>query len=437
MIFSLRLNPDCSVDKQMNFKSYSSILTGTVIAQLINLGSLLIFTRIYGPSDFGFYQIYFSAFNVLLMVACYRYEVALLNVREGPELNILIRLILCLCLANAVILGICVIFFGDFFAVKFKIPMVMLYILPFALVVGGAYQASIYLPIRDRRYSLAGAHKVSQASGFFLAGLVLASFSISNFGLIIADIFGRIFGFVRILLSYARSTEGLLGNWKSIETKKYLECAKANIDSLTLIFPGTLMSSLVPLLLPLFLVNQYSIEILGQYSLVERFLIAPCAILSAAISQVITGDFSAQVRAKSFGLQRQYRKLVAFLVAMSSLVAVFCWFFIPTIFYFFFGEEWLVAGNLAKYSILYVATTLVVAPMSMLLVVSGRRWHQLMWEVMRFIFMVGFFHMLNFYFSVSVEFALLLLGMAVAFCYVIFLIIVDQAMAGIDRMHAS
>lgn len=421
----------------MNFKSYSHILTGTVIAQLINIASLLVFARLYGPSDFGFYQIYFSVINVLMMVACYRYEVALLTVREGPQLNILVRLILCLCLANAVILCVCTMMFGDFFAVKLKMPKLLLYILPFALVLGGVYQALSFLPIRNQRYSLAGAHKISQASGFFGAGLFLANFSISNAGLIIGDIFGRLLATGHILIAYVKSSELFLGKWEPIETKKYLECAKANIDSLIFIFPGTLMSSLVALLLPLFLANQFSIETLGQYSLVERFLVAPCTILAVAISQVVTGDFSAQVRAKSSGLQRQYRRIVAFLVSMSSLFAVFCWFSIPTIFYFLFGEEWAVAGNLAKYLILYVATVLVASPVNMLLIVSGRKWQQLKWEVMRFVFMTGFFLTLKFYFSASLEFALLSLGVAVALCYGIFLIMVDQAMAEMDRTHGN
>ena len=105
----------------MNFKSYSTILSGTVIAQLINIVSLLVFARLYEPSDFGLYQIYFSVMNVLLMVACYRYEVSLLNVQEGSDLNILVRLIFYLCLLNAVILCILIMAFGDFFETRFKI----------------------------------------------------------------------------------------------------------------------------------------------------------------------------------------------------------------------------------------------------------------------------------------------------------------------------
>lgn len=421
----------------MNFKSYSTILSGTVIAQLINIVSLLVFARLYEPSDFGLYQIYFSVMNVLLMVACYRYEVSLLNVQEGSDLNILVRLIFYLCLLNAVILCILIMAFGDFFETRFKIPKSALYIFPFALVFGGIYQALSYFPIRNQHYSLAGSHKISQASGFLGIGLILGNSSISHIGLIFGDMFGRLFATVHILISYVKSSELFPFKREPIKIKKYLNSARKNIDSLTFIFPGTLLSSLVALMLPLYLANQFSIDILGQYSLVERFLLAPCTILAVAISQVVTGNFAAQVRAKSPGLQRRYRDLVAFLIVMSSLFAIFCWFFIPTIFYFFFGEEWTVAGNLAKYSIFYVAVVLVASPVNMLLIVSGKQWQQLIWEIFRFVLMAGFFLTLNLYVDFSLENALISLGAVSGFCYLIFLIAVDKVMAEIDQAYSN
>jgi len=415
-------------------RSYSVIVFGTAIAQAINLVSLFVFSRIYEPSDFGAYQLYFSILNVLLMIACFRYEVALLKVKDG-SVGILFGLIFFLCSINTVFCILIVLLLRDFLSLNLNVPILVLYILPLALMLGGIHQASIYQPIRDRRYRLAGAHKVSQSGAFFGVGLVLAYSSISGVGLIISDVMGRVFSVANIFFAYKKSTNVFLAQLKSIDFKKYTECAKQNLESVTLIFPGTLISSLVAIMLPLFLANQYSIDTLGQYSLVERFVIAPITIFSVAISQVITGDFSDKVRKKSKDLQRMFRKLVIVLIITACFISAFCWFLMPAIFGFAFEEKWSIAGELAKYSAPYLVAVMIATPVNMLLIILGKNIYQLIWEVIRFLVVSGFFLLVSCYLSLPLNNALLALGTVYLFCYAIFIFLVDKAMGEMDSFN--
>ncbi|MGB4183347.1 MAG: oligosaccharide flippase family protein, partial [Dethiobacteria bacterium] len=54
------------------------LITGNVAAQLITIGAMPIFTRMYTPDDFGIYQLFVSITSVLIVVAALQYDMAIM-----------------------------------------------------------------------------------------------------------------------------------------------------------------------------------------------------------------------------------------------------------------------------------------------------------------------------------------------------------------------
>lgn len=408
------------------------MLSGTAVSQMINICSLLIFTRLYTPNDFGQYYIYFSVVNVLLMVACYRYELVILTVPPGRKLYALTKLITYLCVANALILFMVILAFNDYLTEHLKIGPEIIFVFPLALLIGGLYQAISFFPVRNRKYALVGAHKISHSGIFLLCGIAFSKSPFANFGLISADVIGRVFATLHIIIAEMVNKDYSLYRWISVTREEYIEIGRDNITSLTSVFPGTLLSALTAFFLPYFLINQYSVEVVGQYSLVERFVIAPCTIFAVAVSQIVTGDFAAKVRDRPSGLQNQFRKLLRLLVSVGIGVAVVCWVLAPTMVSLFFGDEWKYAGTLARYSVVYIATVLVATPVNMLLLISGRYVMQLSWDLARFTIMATFFLILSYCVDVTVHVALIALGCVAALCYGFFIYLVDDVLGQLD-----
>src|SRR5690554_2659536 len=73
-------------------KNVLTLMTGTVIAQLIPLVVAPILSRIYTPAEFGRFALYLSIIQILGAIANGRYELAIVlpkEKREGVQLTLL------------------------------------------------------------------------------------------------------------------------------------------------------------------------------------------------------------------------------------------------------------------------------------------------------------------------------------------------------------
>ena len=92
-----------------------TLVSGNVWAQVIAFASYLILSRLFSPEDFGFYNVFFSYIEVLVIVSTCKYELAVVladNDREAAAVSrlalklntiisiVLLTLLLVLCVAG-------------------------------------------------------------------------------------------------------------------------------------------------------------------------------------------------------------------------------------------------------------------------------------------------------------------------------------------------
>ena len=321
------------------------VLRGTFLAQLIYLLTFPILLRVYTPDEFGVYQIYVVTLNIGLMVASLRYEVAALTVENNFELKALWQSVIGLCLITSLIL-MCFLFLEfNFIKEQLSLSAVALWLLPIGMFVGGVHQFLIHLPIREKNYTLAGQSKLFQSVGFSSSALALAS-AFSGFGLIIADLMGRVIVSFQVFKNWAKTTTQKDGLLKfNYDISAYINILKKNKNSPLVMFPGTLLSACTAAVVPIFLASQFSVNSAGQYALIERFIMVPVSMIAFAISQVVTGEFTADIKSNSKDVRKNFRYLLSVLVLIACSLGLVGWFILPSFIVILFGETWTEASS--------------------------------------------------------------------------------------------
>ncbi len=363
------------------FRNILTVLSGSVVAQLIAIAALPILTRLYDAQAFGRYQIYISILNVAVMFVAFRYEVALIGARPGRVFDNLLRLTFRLCIITS-LMAIFVAEAVDFFvpAAVSSLRSIILF-LPIAMAIAGIYQMLTFLPIRDRNYGLSARSKILQSVGFSFGGLGAAFLPFFSVGLIFADVFGRACGAVSILVESGNLWRRLILPI-SLKQMRFTAFRFQKFGLLT--FPGTLLSSLSAAVPPFAFLAMFNLEVAGQYALLERFILMPVGVIAIAVSQVFTGELSTIYRGERDGLNRVFRRSLLQLLAVGFLPMVFGMVLSPSLVPLVFGADWSMAGKLCAIAFPIAYVRFVATALTMTLIIVDRQSLQFTWEVSRF-----------------------------------------------------
>ncbi|WP_027150987.1 oligosaccharide flippase family protein [Mesorhizobium sp. WSM2561] len=407
------------------FRSILTVLSGSVIAQLIAIAVLPALTRLYDAEAFGRYQIYLSVLNVAIMFSAFRYEVALLGARPGRVLENLLKVTFRLCIVTGMV-AVLVVIVVDLWAPN-VVPSLraIIFILPGAMIVAGLYQMLSYVPIRERNYPLSARSKILQSIGFSVGALGCAMFSFIGAGLVLADIFGRVAGSISILLRSGKLWRTLISPI-SFPAMKFTAVRFKEFGFFT--FPGTLLSALGAAVAPFAFLALFNLEVAGQYALVERFILMPVGIVAVAVSQVFTGEFAKLYRAgKGGGLNGAFRRALFQLLAIGLLPTVLGMVFSPSVVPFVFGADWVMAGKLCAIAFPIAYVRFVATALTMTLIIIERQSLQFAWELGRFLFTLLVFGWLGWARIDDPLIVMIWHGLATAVTYALQLALADHA----------
>jgi O-antigen/teichoic acid export membrane protein len=406
-------------------KNIATVLSGTLVAQLIALAAMPLLSRLYSPEDFGHFQIYMSSLNVLLMVVAFRYEVALLNADAGVKLNTLLGLVLRLSFLTSGVTAIVVWLAGPFLASQIDGFGVIAWLIAPGMLFGGLYHALIYLPIRNRNYKLSVVTKLFQSVSYVGTSLSLAFTPLSAVGLAIGDLFGRLAGgFVAI--AWIKGIARMLA--QPVPLIQLIRVAQEFRSFPLMTFPGTLISALTAAMIPIVFAKLYGVEVAGQYALVERFVLVPVGIIAFAVGQVFTGDFAQAIRERPEAAYPDFKRLVLALSFTGLLGAGVGFFGLPWALPIVLGSQWTLSGELAAWAMPMALSSFVAGPINMVLLVAGSNGLQLSWEICRFLIILAAFA-----FVLTCQLpptsAMAIAAFASMAAYVIFLIMAQQVLS--------
>lgn len=371
-------------------KNILVLLSGTTIAQALPIVLMPVLTRFYSPEDFGVFAIFVAVSLILGAIANARYELAL-TLPESLDEAI-----------SVAALGIVIAFF---FSVVLLIPFVLfnseicnlfnnndisvwLYFIPLVVLMIGIFNIFNFLNTRLLNYKDIAAAHIHRSVAMVSVQLVLGLLRSGAGGLIVGQISSHLAAVIRggsklPLQKIARRT---------LDFRRMKVSAVRFRRFFIYMFPATLMNSLSNNFIVLYLPSLFSLSVLGFFSLAQRALGAPSALIGSSIGQVYMQEASAE-KIKTGIVKNAFVKTFKKLVVISFLLFAPLYFIVEDLFALVFGEAWRIAGQYTEILLPYFAINFIVSSLSVTdSVMEKQYWYAIFNAVMLFgLLMLSYF----------------------------------------------
>lgn len=366
-------------------RNIATVLRGTVVAQAIGILVLPLLSRTFDATAFGHFQLYQSILAVLMVFATMRYEIAILRANSPVELGAVLALCVGINLFLAAMIGIVVLILAwtaPEFLARAGFPP---WLLPATMLVGGIAQYLGYLLVREGRFSTGANARIAQAVTYSATASGLAVTAPVSAGIIYADFSARIVNAAWAGSWAIRNRKNLI----RLPNRQGIVAAARRFREYPLIStPGGLINALGGTLTPLMIYGTFSAATAGQYSLVDRSVALPVALIITATSQVYSAQLAGEVRAGGLGARTHFRALVRWLALICVGPVVLGALLAPMLFAFAFGPGWERAGHFAQFMIPAYGFILVAGGVNMALIIIGDQRTQICWEIGRLVAMI-------------------------------------------------
>lgn len=235
--------------------------------------------------------------------------------------------------------------------------------------------------VRNKRYTLVALRNIGYPSFMALGQVSFGFGGLGAIGLILGTLLGRfasVFVFIRDYLSSRAayiasdgvSYGGLLRRYRRFPS---ILAISALINTLGLQLPVILIG------------YWYGDGASGQYSLSQRTLSIPLALIGAAIGQVYLSEMSRAMREGSARAAQLFDRSTVALGTCGIFVGGILFATGPHLFELVFGDNWTEAGHIGRAMALALVAQLVSSPLSQVLIVYERYWAQFAWDATRLI----------------------------------------------------
>lgn len=352
----------------MNVRVYvrhvAVLLFGNVAAQLINLGSYPVLTRLYSPSDFGGFALFLTAVGILGPVACARFDLPIQSSKDW-QLPAVFRHALRMNVAVSVIATVLAAAYG---MVTHTLGIDLALLVGLGVFLSGYSLAALALLVRLERYPLYSRSLMVRSLGTAAAQIGL--------WMLFPEALGLILGFC---LGFAAQAASLWWSLHQVQwrrsTAKHRRAIVARYRRQVMTdIPSTLVQGAVLNIMNVLLLALYSRVEVGYYSLAFRVAVLPVSLISGSLSEVFFQKASASYRARG-----TFWNELRFNIVVSAVLSLFI--FAPLallahpLFAIAFGRGWLPAADLLvlllpMLTVRFVSLTIQTAP----LVIGRANW---------------------------------------------------------------
>ena len=362
-----------------------TLMTGTTIAQAIPIAISPILTRIYTPEDFGVFTLFFALTMIFGSIVNGRYELAIMLPSEDEDAINVAALGIVIASVVSIVLFILILFFSQELMgiLNNKDIYVWLYFLPISIFLIGIFNVLNYLNTRMKHYkdlSKALIYKslvitiIQLSVGFIYQG---ATGLIS--GLIISNFFGNM-----------KLSKNIIHNKKliaSLSIIKMKTLAKRYINFPKFSMWSALASTSSQHLTSILISSFFSIATLGFYSLSEKVLGVPSALIGRSIGQVYFQQASKEKQETGTSIDA-FKSTIIKLLAIGLPFFGILFFIVEDLFSIVFGESWRIAGQYAQVLLPLFLTRFIVSPLTLTAIIYEKNILDLLFQVCMLIIIV-------------------------------------------------
>lgn len=341
-----------------------TLMTGTTFAQALMILVAPILTRLYSPEDFGVYALYTSILGIIAVVACWRYELAIVLPEKDEDAANLLVLSICICFGMAVLSLVLVALFRNPVANLLGAPKLApwLWFMPLSLIAAGLFQVFNYWSTRRKQFRRLAARTITQSTVTATAQIGTGALYpvASAGGLIGGSIVGQLTATGRLAWQIGRD-EGIYIQ-KAIQRKRlkymFFRYKEFPLYSSWAILINTISAMLPALLLGYF----FTPVIVGFFALGHRVLAMPMGVIGSSLAQVFFPEATKSHRQGS--LAQITLKLFKQLVSLGMVPIILLTIVAPDLFAIVFGSRWIVAGEYVRWLSLWIFFQFISSPIS-------------------------------------------------------------------------
>ena len=334
------------------------LLGGNVLAQVLQIATIPLLTRLYGPERYGEYGLFAAALLFSSMLATLRYELAIQLPKRDGIANGLAFLSACLAAVVAGLVFVLALFCIPYLNARVDAKAFALLLAASTLVLG-LYNVLTALSLRAGHYRLNGLAKLVQVGAGAAGALLFFYGGFEALGLLYANILGYLAGcgllLARLrgpLVESARRARGV--HAFRVLARRYSGFAIFNA-------PQAIMDGLRPIAVVSFIQTTYGGAAAGYYHIANQLLQTPASVITQAFSQVHFRYLVESVGKPA--IRGVMRKSLILLLSMAALGALLEQFFSRPLVDLLFGSKWIGLEMTLDAMIPLVAVNLVAAPL--------------------------------------------------------------------------
>lgn len=320
------------------------IVAGTGAAQLVQVVTAPILTRLYSPADYGVFAVATSFLAVFVSITCLRYEFAIPLPEDDKAAANLLALSTLANAAMSVLIALALILFGPTILGVFGAGALSPYIVLLAIAQfgGGLTSALINWAVRTKDFSEIAVNRLSQglATSGVQVGLGLVGTGVV--GLVLGAVAGSVAGSVRLGRAAWRANAAAL---ESV-TLRGMATVANRYRRFPIFSSGSALIGTIGLRAPLLLLVAFFGTVAGgQYALAERLCYLPITLVAGAVGQVYIAESARLARERPADLAGLFARTTRSLAKIAIIPAILIAIAAPIFAGFVFGDRWTVAGQ--------------------------------------------------------------------------------------------
>jgi len=352
--------------------NFKTMLTGTMLSQLIPIAFTPVLTRIFAPDDFGIFAFYLSIVVIICAFNSGKYEQSIPLVADEEQAdNLLVGTLLFIgCITIVLYILVYLVYLLEITQLN-KLGD-LIWLLPLSAALMSAYQTLIYWHNRKSNFKKISKNLSIQSLINVLVSLFFGMLGVKA-GLVFGDLFAKLYSSINLFGKLEKI------NWKLIKSN-YIQ----HSDSPKYLVPATLLNATAKQLPIIIFGLLFLPKTIGFLLVAQRVFQSPIGIVSASLSQVLLNKMSVDFREKG-NCKSIYNKSFLFLSVLPLPAAVIIYLFIDPLVLFVFGKDWVDLGLLIKilfpfYYIYFISGTL-----NIVLIASGKKKINLLMQIIYFI----------------------------------------------------
>jgi O-antigen/teichoic acid export membrane protein len=361
------------------------LVSGSVTAQLLGVLLIPIVTRIYGPHDFGVFQLFISISGILVMVSTFSYQLAIMLPKTEEDAANITSVCTVLVTFISLLTGVAVLFVPKNIDDILNTPGISEYmpLLPLIIFLNGMFFVQNYWLSRRTRFGVIAGSRVSNTLTTKILQIGFAKSSVTPLGLI----GGYIAGFAFADLFMFKGVKKDIQLFKKVSIKRMKEMAIQYKDFPLFSFWSSIANTISPQVPAFMLAYYYSTSVVGHFSLANQAVNLPMGIVGGAIGQVFFQKVSEVKNGNEKGDMKTivgevYNKLISIGIFPMMLLMILG----EQIFSFVFGDEWGIAGTYVKILVPWIFLVFLSSPITTLYNVFNK---QRVWLVFSVVLLIS------------------------------------------------